>query len=197
MVDRSVSESASMDYKLRHGGVLRKIAIVGIALFAGCSTPGKVPMQVNLTQLANYARPAEPPECRMPILTAMPLTTFKEVAIVEAWADLKDDKSDVIPAMRRKACETGADALVITNSQHQDIKSFLYQASPNETLNEATQKDVYAGQGEYIKTAEHNRRIGEVGHNGFYMDGVAINYTAEPTTTPPKDASKDPARPAS
>jgi hypothetical protein len=191
-----------MDDNLHHRGVLLKIAIAGIALLAGCSTPGKVPMQVNITQLANYARPAQPPECRMQVLSSMPLTTFKEVAIVEAWADLKDDKSDVIPAMRRKACETGADALVITNSQHQDIKSFLYQASPNETLNEATQKDVYAGQGEYIKTAEHSRRIGEAGHNGFYMDGVAINYTVEPATQSPKDAldkadSKFVARPAS
>ena len=186
-----------MDHYPRHGSALRKIAIAALGLLAACSTPGKVPMQVNLTQLANYARPAQSPECRMPVLTSMPLTTFKEVAIVEAWADLKDDKSEVIPAMRRKACETGADALVITNSQHQDIKSFLYQASPNETLNEATQKDVYAGQGEYIKAAEHTRRIGEAGHNGFYMDGVAINYSVEPAANSPKDAAKDPARPAS
>jgi len=186
-----------MDYNLRRGAGLGKIAIAGIGLLAACSTPGKVPMQVNITQLANYARPAQPPECHMTVLTAMPLTTFKEVAIVEAWADLKDDKSDVIPAMRRKACETGADALVITNSQHQDIKNFLYQASPNETLNEATQKDVYAGQGEYIKAAEHTHRIGEAGHNGFYMDGVAIDYTFEPPANSPKDASRDPARPAS
>jgi hypothetical protein len=179
------------DHRQRRRSALNQIAIAGIALLAGCSTPGKVPMQVNITQLANYARPAQSPECKMQVLSSMPLTTFKEVAIVEAWADLKDDKSDVIPAMRRKACETGADALVILNSQHQDIKSFLYQASPNETLNEATQKDVYAGQGEYIKTAEHTRRIGEAGHNGFYIDGVAINYTVDTNTQSPKRASHD------
>ena len=153
-------------------------------------------MQVNITQLANYTNPARPPGCAIPVLNTMPLTTFKEVAIVEAWADLKDEKDEVIPAMRRKACETGADALVITNSRHQDIKSFLYQASPNETLNEVTQQNVYSSQGEYIKTAEHTRRIGEAGHNGLYIDGVAITYTlAAPPA--PKDDAKGTSRPAS
>jgi hypothetical protein len=174
----------------------RRLAITAISLLASCSTPGKVTMQVNVTQLANYINPARPPSCEIPVLESMPLTNFKEVAIVEAWADLQDKKSDVIPAMRRKACETGADALVITNSQHQDIKSFLYQASPNETLNEATQKDVYANQGEYIKTAEHTRRIGEAGHNGLYVDGVAINYTISAPQSSKDDAKLTP-RPAS
>ena len=156
---------------------LRTPAVLSIlAVAAACSTPGRVPMQVNVTQLANYVNPAKPPECAMPVLTGLPLTTYKQVAIVEAWADQKDNQADVIPALKRKACETGADALVIINSEHQDIKHFLYQASPNETLNETTQQNVYAGQGEYIKTAEHTRRIGEAGHNGFYIDGVAINY---------------------
>ncbi|HVN91192.1 MAG TPA: hypothetical protein VMT61_15370 [Candidatus Binataceae bacterium] len=160
-------------------------ALLGLALVAGCSTPGKVPMQVNITPLANYVNPARPPSCKMPVLTTMPLQeNYKEVAIVEVWADLQDDKEDVIPMMQRKACETGADAIVIKTSQHQDIKSFLYQASPNETLNEATQKDVYSGQGEYIKTAEHTRRIGEVGHNGYYLEAVAINYVVTPTRSP-------------
>jgi hypothetical protein len=133
-------------------------------------------MQVNVTQLANYVNPAKPPECNIPVLTGLPLTAYTQVAIVEAWADQKDDQADVIPALRRKACETGADALVIINSEHQDIKNFLYQASPNETLNETTQQNVYAGQGDYIKVAEHTRRIGEAGHNGFYVDAIAINY---------------------
>jgi len=144
-------------------------------------------MQVNVTQLAPYEFAARAPDCNMPVMDGLPLTTYREIAIVEVWADLQDDKADVIPAMQRKACETGADALVITGSKHQDIKQFLYKASPNETLNETTQKDVYSGQGEYIKEAEHTRRIGEVGHNGFYVDGIAINYTVGT----PKKASRN------
>jgi hypothetical protein len=160
----------------KRGWRLNGLLLLG-ALGAGCSTPGKVPMQVNITQLADYVNPARPPECNIQVLDTMPLTTFKEVAIVEVWADLSDDQSDVLPALKRRACETGADALVILNTKHQDIKNFLYQASPNETLNETTQQNVYAGQGEYIKEAEHTRRIGEAGHNGYYVDAVAINYT--------------------
>ena len=166
-----------MEFAHRSYGPFLKIALAGLALLGGCSTPGKVPMQVNIVQLANYVHAARPPECEMPILDGLPLISYREVAIVEVWADLKDNQADVLPALKRKACETGADALVIINSQHQDIKHFLYQASPNETLNEVTQQDVYSGQGEYIKEAEHTRRVGEAGHNGFYLNAIAINYT--------------------
>jgi hypothetical protein len=133
-------------------------------------------MQVDVTPLAPYVHAAKAPDCRMPVLEAMPLATYRQVAIVEAWADLKDEQSDVLPALRRKACETGADALVILNSQHQDIKNLLYAATPNETMDQTTKQNVYAGQGQYIAEMEHTRRIGEAGHNGFYVDAVAINY---------------------
>jgi hypothetical protein len=141
----------------------------------GCST-GRTPMQVSVTQLAPYVNAAKDPGCTIPVLNTMPMGTYTQVAIVEAWADLKDTKDDVLPALRRKACETGADAVVLLNSTHQDIKQLLYQASPNEQLNETTQQNVYASQGEYIQEMEHTRRIGEAGHNGFYIDAVAITY---------------------
>lgn len=156
-------------------------ASVILALFAGCSTPGKTTMQVNVTELGKYVNPARPPDCEMPVLDSMPLAaSFKEIAIVEAWADVSDSMPDVVPALKRRACETGADALVILNSQHQDIKKSIYQAGPNEMENETTEKSVYATQGDYIKQAEHTRLIGEAGHNGFYIDAIAINYTVNP-----------------
>jgi hypothetical protein len=159
----------------------------------GCST-GRTPMQVSVTQLAPYVSAAKDPACTIPVLSTMPMGTYTQVAIVEAWADLKDTKDEVLPALTRKACETGADALVILNSTHQDVKQLLYQASPNEQLNETTQQNVYAGQGEYIQEMEHTRRIGEAGHNGLYIDAVAITYnkaqakgTAKPKPrVPPK-----------
>lgn len=157
-------------------GIGLKTALFCLAsVAAGCSSQ-RTPMQVDVTQIAPYDNAAKPPDCHMPILTTMPLGTYKQVAIVEAWADLKDKQSDVLPALRRKACETGADALVILNSQHQDIKHELYQASPNEQQTEETESNVYAGQGDYIAEMEHTRRVGEAGHNGLYIDAVAINY---------------------
>jgi hypothetical protein len=133
-------------------------------------------MEVSVTQLAPYVSAAKDPSCKIPLLNTMPVGTYTQVAIVEAWADLKDTTEDVLPALRRKACETGADALVILNSSHQDVKQLLYQASPNEQMNESTQQNVYAGQGEYIQEMEHTRRLGEAGHNGLYIYEVALTY---------------------
>jgi len=165
-----------MEVAKRRNHLVLGIALAAYALLAGCSQPGKVPVQVNVVQLADFVHAARPPDCNLPVLENMPLVSYREIAIVEVWADLKDNQSDVIPALKRKACETGADALVIVDSQRQDIKNLLYQASPNETLNEVTQQNVYSGQGEYIREAEHTHMIGEAGHNGLYVNGIAINY---------------------
>jgi hypothetical protein len=157
------------------------LAAMGLAISmvaAGCSSQKK-PLQVSVTQLGPYSHAAKAPDCQMPVLRALPVTNLTQIAIVEAWADESDQPPDVMPALKRKACETGADALVIINSEHQDIKNLLYAASPNESLNETTEKNGYAGQGDYIKTAEHTRRIGEAGHNGFYVDAIAIEYKTD------------------
>jgi Tfp pilus assembly protein PilX len=112
------------------------------------------------------------------VLNSLPLTDYEQVAIVEAWADLKDQPTDVLPALRREACETGADALVVIDSSHQDIKNLLYRATPNEAQTDMDSKSGTASSGQYIQEAEHTRRMGEAGHNGFYIDAVAINYHA-------------------
>ncbi|MBV8357500.1 MAG: hypothetical protein JO189_06130 [Deltaproteobacteria bacterium] len=166
--------------KIRFGaalpGTLFAALCAVLSVNAGGCSATRTPMQVSVTQLAPYINAAKDPGCMIPVLNTMPTGTYTQVAIVEAWADLKDTKDDVLPALRRKACETGADALVILNSTHQDVKQLLYQASPNEQLNDTTQQNVYAGQGEYIQEMEHTRRVGEAGHNGLYIDAVAITY---------------------
>lgn len=149
--------------------------LLGLILLSGCASQ-RTPMQVSVTQLAPYVNAAKDPGCTIPVLGAMPMGSYTQVAIVEAWADLKDTENDVLPALKRKACETGADALVILNTTRQDVKQLLYQASPNEQLNDTTQQNVYAGQGDYIQEMEHTRRLGEAGHNGLYIDSVAISY---------------------
>jgi len=140
-----------------------------------CSSQ-KDPLTVEVTQIAPYEHAAKPPDCNMPILDSLPLTNYEQVAIVEAWADLKDQPDEVMPELQRKACETGADALVVVNSAHQDIKNMLYRATPNEAQTDMDAKSGSASSGDYIREAEHTRRMGEAGHNGFYIDAVAINY---------------------
>jgi hypothetical protein len=171
--------------------------LLGLAILSGCASQ-RTPMQVSVTQLAPYVNAAKDPGCPIHVLNSMPMGTYTQVAIVEAWADLKDTEKDVLPALRRKACETGADALVILNSTHQDIKQLLYQASPNEQLNDTTQQNVYAGQGDYIHEMEHTRGIGEAGHNGLYIDAVAITYSKpENQGSSEGTAARTPHRPSS
>ena len=144
---------------------------------AGCASQHD-PLTVEVTQLAPYEHAAKAPDCQMPVLNSMPLTDYQQVAIVEAWADLKDQPSDVVPALQREACQTGADALVVIDSTHQDIKNLLYRATPNETETDVDAKNGAPAPGQYIREAEHTRRMGEAGHNGFYIDAIAINYVA-------------------
>jgi hypothetical protein len=158
---------------LRHVS-LAACLVIGVA---GCASQ-HVPLTVEVTQLAPYEHAAKSPDCQMPVLNSMPLTDYEQVAIVEAWADLKDQTSDVLPALQRKACETGADALVVIDSSHQDIKNLLYRASPNEAQTDVDSKNGAPAPGAYIQEAEHTRRMGEAGHNGLYIDAVAINYRA-------------------
>jgi hypothetical protein len=141
----------------------------------GCATATKKTLRVDLTQLAPYVHAAKPPDCTMPVMESMPIGDYKQVAIVEAWGSLADETPDLLPALTRRACEAGADALVIINSQHQDIKHLLYAATPNDTFNEASKKNSFADPGDYIRAMEHTRQIGEAEHSGFYIDAVAIN----------------------
>jgi hypothetical protein len=159
--------------------LIRATIWIGVsAVIAGCGSQ-RAPLQVQVTQLGPYIHAAKQPNCQMPVLELMPLQGLSQIAIVEVWADQKDQPPDVLPALQRKACETGADALVIINSAHQDIKNLLYAATPNQTMNEVTGHNAYASPKDYIVEAEHTRRIGEAGHNGFYVDAVAINYVAK------------------
>jgi hypothetical protein len=141
----------------------------------GCATATKETLRVDLTQLAPYVHAAKPPNCRMPVMESMPIGDYKQVAIIEAWGTLADETPDLLPALTRRACEAGADALVIINSQHQDIKHLVYAATPNETFTQASKTNSFAAQGECIRAMEHTRGIGEAEHNGFYIDAVAIN----------------------
>jgi hypothetical protein len=168
-----------MSYALDRVGLLLPLLWLGcIAAGTGCAT--KAPLQVSLTQIAPYQHAAKPPDCAIPVLESEPMARFRQVAIVEAWADIKDTDTDVLPALRRKACETGADALLIVNSRHQDPKNLLYAPTPNETQNQVDSATGYDTK-TYIATMEHTRRLGEAGHSGYYVDAIAIDYVNKDT----------------
>ncbi len=166
----------------------RGAAAAGAALLAvlslgaaGCST--QRPTEVMVSQVSPDVDPAKPPDCNMPILTSEPTVRYKQVALIDVWADITKKQTDVLPELKRKACATGAQALLILNAKSQDVKSLLYGATPNETETEVTSANSTPNQaGQYIQMMEHTRRIGEPGHSGFYIDAVAIDYTSEGKT---------------
>ena len=120
----------------------------------------------------------------MPVLTQQPTAAYQQIAIVEAWANVEEDPAKVLPEMKRQACTTGAQALLIVDNRKQDIKSLLYGPTPNEKENEITSENRDPNQAaDYIKTMQHHPRVGEAGHTGYYIDAVAITYISASSTT--------------
>ncbi|WP_331958032.1 hypothetical protein [Candidatus Binatus sp.] len=100
------------------------IIIIGLAIAAaGCARVISLPPQVTLAEVEPSGRAAKPPDCNMPVLRHEPLGDFRKVAIVEGLGNVYASEADVLPAVQRKACETGADAIVILTSRAQTSES--------------------------------------------------------------------------
>ena len=90
---------------------------------AGCAHVVSLPPQVTLSEMEPSGRAAKPPDCDMPVLRHEPLRDFRKVAIVEALGNRFATEAEVLPAVQRKACETGADAIVVNTSKAQTSES--------------------------------------------------------------------------
>jgi hypothetical protein len=100
--------------------LVRIAIIIGLTIAAaGCAHVISLPPQVTLSEMEPSGRAAKPPDCNMPVLRYEPLGDFRKVAIVEALGNRFATEADVLPAVQRKACETGADAIVVLTSRAQ------------------------------------------------------------------------------
>jgi hypothetical protein len=157
---------------------------------AGCFTDRR-PTEVMTTPVSTVIRPAKPADCNMPVLTQEPTVRYQQVAIVEAWADINEEPAKVLPELKRQACATGAQALLIVTGTKQDVKSLLYGVTPNESETQVTSANTSPNQAaDYINKMQYKPKIGEAGHNGYYIDAVAIEYVTSDKTAavgqPPK-----------
>ena len=84
-----------------------------------CSKAVALPPQATVTEIEPSGHAAKGPDCPMPILRSEPLTDYRKVAIIEGLGSRYAEESDVMPAVVRRACETGADAIVIIASKAQ------------------------------------------------------------------------------
>ena len=61
----------------------------------------------------------------MPVLRSEPLKDFRKVAIIEGTGNVYATEKDVLPVVKRKACESGADAIVILTSTSQTTEGMV------------------------------------------------------------------------
>jgi hypothetical protein len=101
----------------------------------------------------------------MPMLTALPNADYQQIAIIEVVDDYNAEAQEVEGLARRKACETGADAVVILENQKQKLGTS--SAPPGGRA--AAHAD------------DHEPEPGEVGHKGRILNAVAIIYRNAPS----------------
>jgi hypothetical protein len=104
--------------------LVRVAIIIGLTIAAmGCAHALSLPPQVTVSEVEPSGRAAKPPDCDMPVLRHEPLRDFRKVAIVEALGNRYASEAEVLPSVQRKACETGADAIVVLTSQAQTTET--------------------------------------------------------------------------
>jgi hypothetical protein len=143
------------------------MAAILMAVLAGCASQ-KDPPEATISWLAPRTRAAKPADCAMPMLTAMPNVDYQQVAIVEISADYDEDDQVMSQLARREACQTGADALVVTADQRQKLGGVDHADTPPPVKTTAGED-------------QHTPEIGEAGHKGRFLNAVAIIYTAPKT----------------
>ncbi len=144
-----------------------------VAVWA-CSAEPSQPPEATVTEIEPVTRPAKDPNCYMPVIYADPTVDYKKIALVDGWGSLKFSQEQVLDAVKRKACETGADAVLVLSNTQQASRKLVYEGAPNPARNSQTADQV---QGAYLIDREKAPDIGSVGHRGNYVDAVAIIYT--------------------
>jgi hypothetical protein len=124
---RSCSGSATAAIRNLVRRLTRWVAITGtLALgMAGCVKAMQMPAQATYTEIQASGVAARPPDCDIKVLRHEPLTEYRKVGIIEGTGNVYASEEDVLPAVKRKACETGADAIVILASKSQTTESLV------------------------------------------------------------------------
>jgi hypothetical protein len=174
----------------------RRMAMANALVLAACAGAAvgcfdKRPTQVMVTQVAPAIHPAKPPNCDMPVITEEPAEGYQQIAIVEAWADVDEDPAKVVPELKRQACATGAEALLIVTGKKQNVHTQLYGVTPNESETAVTSTNRTPNQaGDYINKMQYKPKLGEEGHTGYYVDALAIDYASGANTAATGQPSK-------
>jgi hypothetical protein len=146
------------------------LLITAMALVGGC-TWGIAPPEATISPMSASMLPAKPPDCVMPLLYEEPVSRYKQIALVDAWGDEDAKDADVLKVLKRKACEAGADAIVVTSNKKQE------QGDPLPGYGPGAHTEVNGEQaGANVSERKHEPTVGEEGHGGHYISGIAIVY---------------------
>jgi hypothetical protein len=144
-------------------------------LFCGCSSKHGIRPRTLVSPLATLSKPAKGDGCAMRVLAGEPSNPYHQIAIVEGWGEVGQE-SEVLRAVRNKACETGADALLVVTGNSQFHREQVYGVTPNRLAEEVWGASANYEPGHYINEKEYKPQIGEFGHSGYYLDTVAIVF---------------------
>lgn len=124
---RSCSGGATAVIRTLVRTLARWVVITGtLALaVAGCAKAMQMPPQATYTEIQASGVAARPPNCDIKVLRHEPLTEYRKVGIIEGTGSVYASEEDVLPAVKRKACETGADAIVILASKSQTTENLV------------------------------------------------------------------------
>ena len=168
----------------RGRAVLAAMLIAIAAWGWGCVSPAQVnPPIVSVTPLGTDARQAKPPDCAMPVLDTMPLSDHQQIALVDAWGDLAAKDEDLLTYLKREGCQIGADAVVLTTKNLQHEGDLQIGAAPGRFGNIGPGSEAAIEEGSRIGIdpegggKKHHAVVGEVGHPGHFINGIAIVYT--------------------
>jgi hypothetical protein len=162
--------------------VVRTIAILAAVLaLEGCATTNQA-INVSVSQMRPFAA-SRGPGCDMPVLTERPTRHFVELAIVEGWAGSKDQEQELLQKLKNRACETGADALLINYSkEQQENRQNSIQVADrvaDEASRTADETVDQQRQDTYHAIWRGSGMLGTPGHGGYYMDTYAIKFTSD------------------
>jgi hypothetical protein len=147
--------------------VLILAAMVGAC---GQINPPPVP-EVSVTQLAPFNRTAKGSDCNLPVLYREPVGSTK-IAIVEGWGT-EEQRNDLMTAVEKKACELGADSLLLVSDTAQVTTHLVYDPTNLEPGKEGG-ASLNETKGDAIVKREHVAKTGERGHSGYYIETYAI-----------------------
>lgn len=152
-----------------HGALVTALAAMAI-LVSGCYAFEIPAPSATVSPMTSYMRPAKGPNCPLQVLHTMPTADVEQLALVDTWGDEVANDADLLPVLKSKACEVGADAVVITSdkSQHEGDQLVGWDDKVGSTV---------ASKNANVSQRMHDPTVGEVGHKGHYLSAVAIAFT--------------------